>query len=198
MLAFCERDEKYLAGALHNLNWVDDIVVYDNRGKEYKEREMRLEMKQQAIDKGADWILEQDVDERFEKRAESIFRRVTEIKQKVIYRVNFRELYAPDLYRVDKGWIKYRYSLYPVYSGQKIKDKAYNVKTWPINEDYKRVNLDVNLYHLKMIDIEDRIKRSKWLKEIDPYVRTQARGYDYLLDESNIKLERIPRGHEYL
>lgn len=198
MFAFCERDKHFVEGALKNLSWADDIVAYDNSGEPYNEREMRLEMKRQAIAKGADWILELDPDERFEKRAEKIFRSVTKAKEKIIYRVNFRELYAPDYYRVDGVWgKKHRYSLYPVYPGQIIKDKEFNLKTWPINKEYKRIPLDVNLYHLKMIEPENRIERVKWLKSIDPESKTQARGYDYLTNEDGLKLERIPVGREY-
>lgn len=198
MFAYCERDKHFVAGALANLSWVDDIVVYDNSGKPYNEREMRLEMKRQAIAKRADWILEIDPDERFEKNASKIFREVTQVKRKVVYRVNFRELYTPDSYRVDGIWgRKHRICLYPVYPDQKIKDKKFNVKTWPVTPDYKRVALDVNLYHLKMIDPQARQERVDWLKSIDPESKTQAIGYDYLADESGIELEKIPSGREY-
>lgn len=198
MFAYCERDKHFVAGALANLSWVDDIVVYDNSGKPYNEREMRLEMKRQAIAKRADWILELDPDERFEKNASKIFREVTQTKRKVVYRVNFRELYTPDSYRVDGIWgKKHRISLYPVYPGQKIKDKTFNMKTWPVTPDYERVALDVNLYHLKMIDPKARQDRVDWLKSIDPKSKTQAIGYDYLADESGIELEKIPAGREY-
>ena len=198
MFAYCERDKHFVKGAVENLSWADDIVAYDNSGKPYNEREMRLEMKRQAIEKGADWILELDPDERFEKEAARIFRGMTKKKRKVIYRVNFRELYTPDSYRVDGIWgRKYRFSLYPVYPSQTIKNKEFNLKTWPITPDYKRISLDVNLYHLKMIGTENRQKRVEWLKSIDPESKTQAKGYDYLLDETNIRLEKIPVGREY-
>lgn len=198
MFAYCERDEHYVADLLDNISWVDDIIAYDNRGKEYDERAMRLQMKRLAIQKGADWILELDPDERFEKSAEKIIREVTKTKHKTIYRVNFRELYSPDEYRVDGIWgRKYRFSLYPVYPNQKIKNQKYNLKTWPINREYKRVPLNLNLYHLKMIDPKAREDRVKWLKEIDPNSETQRVGYDYLVDESGMKLEKIPEGREY-
>jgi hypothetical protein len=198
MFAFCERDKHYVPGVLENLSWVDDIVAYDNTGKEYDERAMRLEMKRLAIEKGADWILELDPDERFEVGAARVFREVTKTKHKAIYRVNFRELYTPFAYRVDGIWSKkHRYSLYPVYPNQTIKSKKFNLKTWPTNPEYKRVHLDVNLYHLKMIDPDNRQKRVEWLKSIDPTAKTQARGYDYLLDEKGLKLESIPNGRDY-
>jgi hypothetical protein len=198
MFAYCERDKHLVAGALINLSWVDEIIAYDNSGKPYNEREMRLEMKRRAIAKGADWILELDPDERFEKNASKVFREVTRTKQKVVYQVHFRELYTPDSYRIDGIWgKKHRMSLYPVYPDQKIKNKKFNMKTWPVTPDYKRVALDVNLYHLKMIEPENRIKRVEWLKTIDPNAETQARGYDYLLDDTGIELEKIPSGREY-
>src|SRR5690606_25037613 len=168
MFAYCERDKHHVPGVLENLSWVDDIVAYDNSGKPYNEREMRLEMKRLAIEKGADWILELDPDERFEVGAAEKFREVTRTKHKTIYRVNFRELYTPDSYRVDGIWgRKHRYSLYPVYPDQKM---------WPVTPDYKRVSLDVNLYHLKMIEPQARQDR---------------------VDESSIELEKIPIGREY-
>lgn len=198
MFAYCERDKHFVAGALANLSWVDDIVAYDNSGKPYNEREMRLEMKRRAIAKHADWILEIDPDERFEKNAKDIFREVTKTKRKVIYQVHFRELYRPDAYRVDGIWgKKRRLSLYAVYPDQKVQGKTFNMKTWPITPDYERIKLDVNLYHLKMIDPQARKERVKWLKSMDPEAKTQLIGYDYLLDETGMELEKIPSGREY-
>ncbi len=198
MFVYCERDKHHLKAVLDNLKWVDDIVACDNSNKSYNELKMRQAMKEIAISKGADWILELDPDERFEKNAEKIFRQITKLKSKTIYRVNFRELYTSDSYRVDGIWgQKHRYSLYPVYPDQRMKEMDFNIKTWPINPEYKKVSLDINLYHLKMIDPENRKKRVEWLKSIDPESKTQIRGYDYLLDEKGIKLETIPKGREY-
>lgn len=201
IFAFCNADKELVKGVKENLSWVDDFVIHDDtkRTEPFNEYKIRHSMKERAIKKGADWILELDPDERFEKNAEIIFRAVTYNKAKVRYRVNFRELYTPDSYRVDGSWkLKHRISLYPVYPDQKMKNKHFNVKTWPVGKDYKTIALDVNLYHLKHIEPENRAERVRWLKQQDPNNKTQKKGYNYLLNENHIELEKIPKGREYI
>lgn len=199
MFAYCERDKHHLPELMSNLAWCDEIIAYDNTGDDYDEQKMRRAMKQKAIEAGADYILECDPDERFELRTGKVLRKISKKeKSKTIYRFNFRELYEEDKYRIDGSWSrKHRFSFYPVFPDQEMKDKKYNLKTYPINEDYKRFNLGLNLYHLKMIEPEQRKKRVEWLKTIDPNNETQVMYYDYLNDETGLQLETIPKGREY-
>lgn len=199
IMIFCDRDKHLVKDALKNISFVDEVMLHDDskRTGEFNERDIRLSLKNRAIKAGADWILELDPDERFEKGAGEVIRELIKYKKKVMYKFNFRELYTPLKYRTDGVWAKkHRISLYPVYPRQKMKDKKVNVKTFPLG--YRVIDTNLNLYHLKMIEPENREHRVNWLKEIDPENKTQTKGYDYLLDETNIKLETIPKGREYL
>jgi len=200
---FSYRHDKHLVpGLLRNISWVDDYIAHDdtkNTGIWFNEREVRLELRQRAIDAGADWILEIDPDERFERRAGDVFRALTQYKYKAIFQFNLKELYLRDEYRVDGIWDrKKRLSLYPVFMGQEHKDKEVHFHSFPINKDYQIIPLDINLYHLKMIDSNERVKRMEIFKKLDPDNKLQNMGYDYLADETNMVLEKIPKGRGYL
>ena len=51
--------------------------------------------------------------------------------------------------------------------------------------------LDNRLYHLKMIDFQDREKRVKLYEKLDPDHKMQKIGYQYLKDESGVILESV-------
>lgn len=181
--------------------FVDDFVEWDDRKNEakwYHEGETRLALIEQAKAKGADWIIAIDPDERFEKNAGRVIRAAIKEKRKLVYYFKYRELYTPDSYRVDGVWgEKLRYTLFPVYPGQEFHNYKVHSPWHPINTDYGREALDVNLYHLKMIDPKNRVARKKLYQELDPEKGIQKTGYDYLDDESGLTLEKIPAGREY-
>jgi len=56
---------------------------------------------------------------------------------------------------------------------------------------------DYNLYHLKMLKKAERIKRMKLYNSIDSDKKMQAIGYDYLVDEKDMELQRIPFRKRY-
>lgn len=62
----------------------------------------------------------------------------------------------------------------------------------------RRVNMDANLYHLRMIDPEDRVARFRKFKAVDPDGHDQAIGYDHLVDERGLTLKPVPRGRGYV
>jgi len=195
-------DKELVPGLLDNISWVDDVVSIDdtdNKKLWVNEKEMRMKLKKMAIEKGADWILEIDPDERLEKNAENVFRALTKHKSKIVFEINLRELYEPNMYRIDGIWgRKKRRKLHPVYSGQEYKDKDIHFSGFPINKEYQVIPLDINLYHLKMIEPKNRKLRAKIFKKLDPSNKYQAIGYDYLADETCIKLKKIPVGRAYL
>jgi len=67
----------------------------------------------------------------------------------------------------------------------------------PQNKDYKIIKVDVNLYHLKMIDKENREDRKNLYNKLDPNKEIQSIGYDYLTDENDIELVNIPNDKKY-
>jgi hypothetical protein len=195
-------DKELVPGLLKNISWVDDVVSIDdteNKDLWFDERKMRIKLNKIAIAKGADWILETDPDERWEKNAGDVLRALAKHKSKIVFEIKFRELYTPIMYRIDGIWgRKRRRVLYPVYPGQINKDREIHYSGFPINKEYKVIPLDLNLYHLKMIEPKNRKLRAEIFKKLDPSKKYQAVGYDYLIDETNMKLEKIPVGRAYL
>jgi len=66
-----------------------------------------------------------------------------------------------------------------------------------ISEQTAEELLDYNLYHLKMVDIEDRKNRAALYNALDPNKEMQAIGYDYLFDDTNLKIEKINLKNRY-
>ena len=53
--------------------------------------------------------------------------------------------------------------------------------------------LDESLFHLKMINKEDREKRAALYESIDPEHKMQKIGYTYLTDSKGLELTQIPK-----
>src|SRR5690606_16868796 len=87
--------------------------------------------------------------------------------------------------------------LYPLLPDQKFADQRLHALYTPVEGGYKRKDLDVNLYHLKMIEPENRVRRAELFNRLDPEKRFQKIGYDYLADETGMRLEAIPAGREF-
>lgn len=63
---------------------------------------------------------------------------------------------------------------------------------WYHDEIKKSILLDYNLYHLKMINKDNRIKRYELYEKLDPHHKLQTIGYKYLIEEECIELKSIP------
>jgi hypothetical protein len=61
-----------------------------------------------------------------------------------------------------------------------------------------RANMRANLYHLRMIERRDREARFEKFRSVDPDNRDQAIGYGHLIDETGLRLKRIPLGRGYV
>lgn len=181
--------------------FVDDFIEWDDRKNDqlwYHEGETREYLRNEARKIGADWVLCVDPDERFEKDAGDKIRKIIQTNQKIIYGFFFRELYKPNAYRVDDIWAhKTKYVLFPLLAGQEFMNYKAHSQWAPINSDYSKELQDINLYHFKMINPQNRQVRKNLYKKLDPRNDIQKIGYDYLTDEKNIKLEEIPKGREY-
>lgn len=181
---------------------ISDYVYHDDRKNKtlwFDESKIRIKLINQAKEKGADWILGIDPDERFEKNAKHLIKNLVKNKSKIIYGFKFRELYHPLKFRVDGVWgTKTKFVLFPNLPDQDFMSLKVHQQWAPINSDYKKILTDINLYHLKMIKKQNRIARRDIYKKLDPNNEIQAIGYDYLTDEKNIVLESILKNREYL
>lgn len=187
---------------MKNLSWVDDFAIVDCRKRKelwIHEGEYRRLQRKEARAKGADWILTTSPDERWEKDAwQKIAPLIDGHKDRVIFQFMLREMYTPDTYRTDGIWgQKLRPRLYPMLPGQKILNRRIQCPSYPQNSDYHIEDVDVNIYHLKMIEVENRRKRAEMFNLLDPTRKYQGVGYDYLMDEEAAEFEKIPEGREY-
>lgn len=177
-------------------HFVDGFIEHDDRNRNekwYHEGKVRKSLIEKAREAGADWILCIDPDERFEFSAGKKIRKLIETNEKVVYSFNFRELWTPFKYREDGVWDKKRKAiLFPLLDGQTFMNLPVHSQWHPQNSDYQIINLDINLYHLKNIDPDNREARKKLYNSLDPNREIQKIGYDYIADESGLKLRRIP------
>ena len=152
----------------------------------------------------ADWLVGLDADERLERgfrlRAREEIDRAEHDGQPAVW-VWFRELWdAPDQFRVDGIWGQKRKAcLFRSDPAHRFDDRRVHAiwASWPpANGDYPQA--DLNIYHLRMVDPEDRRQRVLRYRRIDPDNALQPIGYDYLLDEDGIDLKPLERGREYV
>ena len=148
------------------------------------------------------WLFGIDADERverdFRRRAEREIRRAEAAGQSALW-VPFRELWdAPDRIRMDGIWGgKRKACLFRADRDHRFDDRRVHAiwASWPpADGDYPVA--DLRLYHLRMIDPEDRRARVERYRRIDPDHRWQEIGYDYLLDEAGIDLRGLEPGRE--
>jgi len=197
-------DEDYLEDLKKNLGGlVDEVIVrFDEKGDFWKdEGKYRRQMVRQAEEAGADYALVIDPDERLEKRAASRLRKMMRknLGRKVLFNFHFRELYTPNRYRVDGIWDKKeRVMVFPVRADNVFSKAKLHTPRQPMNDDYEWIQTGLNVYHLKHIKPELRKSRKEIYKKLDPDERWNGGvGYDYLDDETDVELAKIPSWRMY-
>ena len=199
---FSFRYEAHLVpDLLHNIRpLVDGWVAFDDRSSSEtfsNEPDRRRLLLDHASRMGARWALAVDPDERFENGLAGAMASLTAPQGQTAYAFCFREMFAPDAYRVDGIWGRKRqirlFSLGEM--------PPYNMEIhspWlPIGSPHQVVGTDFNLYHLKMITPARREARRDLYKALDPERRYQMLGYDYLADDCGAILAKIPEGRDY-
>lgn len=184
-----------------NLWWADDFAEIDCRSRDelwMHEGDYRLEAREKAREMKADWCLWTSPDERWEDGAEKLIRPlIDDNKEKIIFEFLLRELFHPMWYRNDGIWNqKWRQRLFPLYDDQLMRYQPIQVGGCP-HGSYPVQKVNVNIYHLKMIEPENREMRIKVFKELDPKGIYQVQGYDYLNDQLEAVVERVPEGRGY-
>ena len=112
--------------------------------------------------------------------------------------IPFKELWEPDRVRVDGLWGMKRKSCLFRSSARTGSTAAHahalgvapgTAPSWPV--------ADLRLYHLRMIDPEDRVARHERYRRLDPDDALQPMGYDYMLDDTTLELADIEPGRDY-
>jgi hypothetical protein len=155
-----------------------------------------------------DWFFCVDADVRIERRfadiKEGLIRRAKHEGVQA-YAFHLRELWNDALhYRVDgiwgqKVWWTFFRNI-PTHS--RFDPRIFHRKWMPLDivdtlETVGR-HSGLNIYHLGMITAQDRERRARKWESLDPDHCSQTIGYSYLTDETNIVLERVAAGREFI
>lgn len=165
-----------------NLSWVDGFAELNDRDRTEPWRvrsERSAELKRLALEMEPDWIYWTAPDERLEDRAGRVLRRLAR-RPHGRYTFALREMWAPDAYRVDGVW------------GRKRRSRFYR----PGWRGAAARPLDLNIYHLKMIEPENRAERQR-VHTLANTWDNRRRGFAYMTDERGLRLERIREGRGY-
>ncbi len=157
-----------------------------------------------ALKHNADWLIAVDADERLERR----FRRraVDAIARGDLagiraFGVKFRELWnSPLHYRSDGLWgEKSQARFFKARADHEVDTRPMHGHWAPLNSktDGGFPPADLIIYHLRMIRREDREKRRDRYMAIDPEQRWQPIGYEYLADETGLRLTSLPEGRDF-
>lgn len=148
---------------------------------------------------GADWLFGIDADERVERRfrhrAETAIASAEATGHDALW-VPFKELWdARSLMRADGIWGEKRKACLFKSSEDHVFDTRRVHAIWAsLAVPPERLpEADLRLYHLRMIDPGDRRRRVERYARVDPEHLWQTMGYDYMLDNSGLRLSRVER-----
>lgn len=150
-----------------------------------------------ALRAGAEWAMSLDADERvereFRERAERVIRR-GRLLGRSGYSVRLRELWgSPSTYRADGVWRrKAPPRLFRLRPGVAMDRQPLHASKVPPAAGWVP-RADLLVYHLRMIEPEDRLARRLRYETLDPEALYQPRGYAYLTDEQRLKLRPVPQ-----
>ncbi len=181
--------------------FVDGWIAYDDRsGTEpfSNEPARRRALVEKALELKAKWILAIDPDERFEHGLADRIHGLIKRPAPTAYTFNLRELYALDRYRIDGVWGQKRLSrLLSLHDEMRLDFAALHSRWHHMHPEYRIIDTQLNLYHLKMIAPVRRQGRRDLYNALDKDRAFQSLGYDYLADETGALFEAIPTGREF-
>jgi glycosyl transferase family 2 len=153
-----------------------------------------------ALRHRADWLLCVDADERLERafrdRAERVIRRGRLLGYSA-FAVRMRELWnSRYTYRSDGIWGgKTRLRLFRARADHQVDENPVHAMKAPLQARWALADLE--MYHLRMIQAEDRWARRRRYEMLDPDCRWQPGGYAYLTDENGLTLRPVPPGRGF-
>lgn len=200
----------YLVEELHqNLAWMDEIICYDDRGRdpddlEWNEHQRYTQLHEWAGQANADYVLATAPDERLSKRSEEVIREAIEHDRMRMLNTFFcipaLELYTPTQYRSDGDWAKsIQCRIYPWREGQEFTNLPLHNLCVPIHDGIDERLIPANAYHLKHIEQRNIINRIKSFQRVDPEGKYSlyGTGYEYLADVEGLELTTIPDKEMY-
>jgi len=176
-------------------------------GRPWDERANQVALVQAGRRHGADWLLCLDADERLEPRFVQRAHALLEEAEHdgiQVYRFHLRELWGdPFHYRVDGVWgMKTLCRLFKNVAEHRRFDPRQVHRFWmPLelvaNLEAVSRHTNLNIYHLRMIEPDDRIARAARYELLDSQHLYQRLGYRYLTDETGLVLEAIPKHRQF-
>jgi hypothetical protein len=158
-----------------------------------------------ALRHGADWIIAIDADERLERefraRAERVIQRGSAIGL-TAFGVHFRELWdSPRSFRVDGIWgRKTQPRFFRARADHQFDERPMHGAKAPLQGKVRGSFpiADLIIYHMRMVQRQDREARRLRYERFDPQARCQPGiGYAYLTDETGLRLRSVPRRRGY-
>lgn len=183
-------------------------LLQNEPGEPWDERANQNALVRASRAHGAEWVLCLDADERLELAFLDEVHDVLDVADREgakVFRFDLRECWGdPCQYRVDGIWgMKKLCRLFRNDPTHRRFDPRKLHRFWMPLElvaELETASRDAgrNIYHLRMIDPEDRQARVARYERLDPEHRYQQIGYRYLLDETGIELERITHERRYV
>lgn len=183
-------------------------LIRHQRGEQWDERANQMALIKAGRKHDAAWFLCLDADERMERQfGEDVASLIADADRKGVdaYSLQLRELWNDRRhYRIDGIWgSKARYRFFRNNPAHRRFDPRPLHRSWmPIeitaNLKTAGVHAPYNLYHLRMIAPQDRKSRHERYRSLDADNRFQPMGYDYLVDESGLRLEAVPDERDFL
>ncbi|MFC3088745.1 glycosyltransferase [Tabrizicola soli] len=178
---------------------IHGFVAWDDRSAEAAlsdEPARRRRLLAAARERGADWLLVPDPDERFEQGFATWLPALL-AEGDCLWHFSLREMFSPTEYRSDGPWgAKSVLRLFPIAAAGAEEAALHGL--WVADDSgFRRRASRINLYHLRMASPARRKLRRELYAAADPERRFQAIGYDYLDDERGMVLEPLPPGRTF-
>ncbi|MFN8126000.1 MAG: hypothetical protein U0R64_05780 [Candidatus Nanopelagicales bacterium] len=168
---------------------------------DWNDAENHRELVEASWDFGPSWLLGLDADERVERQFRKRAERIISGSDNRAYAVTVRELWdGPLQFRADGIWgQKWSARLFEARRDHQFHRQRLHCHWAPLNSrvDGTFPRADLTIYHLRMMWPADREARRRRYTTLDPTRRFQAIGYDYLTDETDLRLEPVAPDRAY-
>ena len=192
-------DAHLVPGLIENIRpMVDGYAAWDDRAATAAlsdEPSRRAALLAAARKMGADWILAVDPDERIEDGLAGQIREMTRKGRRCIWTFPLREMFSPTAYRADGVWGgKMQARLFPADIASAPSKAKFHGAWFPTDHGRRVRRTTFQIFHLRMAHPARRQHRWVTYAASDPERAFQALGYDYMVDDTDMRL--VPIGEE--